>query len=62
MIIKANDYTSTTIAELMLEIRADQRVRNYMEGQQDMPELIEAAATHIIMTDTDYDTEEARVK
>lgn len=54
--IRANDYTSTTVSDLIAELETDNRVREMGFTSDEM----EAIATHIIMTDTDYDGIPAR--
>jgi hypothetical protein len=55
-VIKADDYTSTTIKDLIAEIETRETwlVEELASRQLDVASTLEAIASHIITTDTDY--------
>jgi hypothetical protein len=49
--INPSDYKSNTIPELMDELEQDTDIINFMSTIED-DQLVEAIATHLVMTDT----------
>lgn len=56
MIIRSNDIKVSTIPEAIKVIEQMPNVMAWARSTGRAGDIIEAIATHIIMTDTDYDT------
>lgn len=60
MIVKTENYSSETIPALIQELREDAQLMRDLQstdarGNLSISDYIEAIATHIIMTDTEFD-------
>jgi hypothetical protein len=55
MIIRADNYKSETVAELIAELISDNDIIELMRSRALGGDWVEAVATHIITTDTDYE-------
>jgi len=57
MEIYASKYAATTIPEMIKELEQDKEVMEYALSTGISGNTLEAIATHLVMTDTDYNTE-----
>ena len=56
MKIYASNYKATTISEMIKELEQDKAVMDYALSTGIAGNTLEAIATHLVMTDTNYDT------
>ena len=59
MIVEADKYNSETIADMIAELSGDNQLMSYLQstdsrGEISIRDYLEIIATHLVMTDTDY--------